>query len=94
MRTTLDLPDDLLKRAKIVAVERGATLREFVANALRRELDEPPSPRRRRLIKPPIRLAADSPLRSMSAEQIKEIESEDEADAACSVLTRRRLWRG
>jgi hypothetical protein len=29
MRTTLDIPDDLLERAKIAAVERGATLREL-----------------------------------------------------------------
>ena len=27
MRTTLDLPDDLMKRAKIAAVKRGSTLR-------------------------------------------------------------------
>jgi hypothetical protein len=38
MRTTLDLPDDLLKHAKIAAVERGTTLRELVEVALKREL--------------------------------------------------------
>ena len=38
MRTTLDLPDDLLRRAKIAAVERGTTLRELVGVALEREL--------------------------------------------------------
>lgn len=85
MRTTLDLPDDLLKRAKIVAVERGATLRELVADALRRELEGSPPPRRRRLTKPPIRLTADSPLRSMSTDQIKVIAAEDEADALRAV---------
>lgn len=85
MRTTLDLPDDLLKRAKIVAVERGATLRELVADALRRELEVSLPPRRRRLTKPPIHLNADSPLRSMSTEQIKEIEAKDEADALRAV---------
>jgi hypothetical protein len=88
MRTTLDIPDDLLKRAKIVAVERGATLRELVTDALRRELEGSPPPRRR-LTKPPIRLAADSPLRSMSTEQIKEIEAEDEANALRAVYRRR-----
>lgn len=41
MRTTLDLPDDILKRAKIVAVERGTTLRELVGQALVRELAQP-----------------------------------------------------
>ncbi len=38
MRTTLDIPEDLLKRAKIEAVQRGTTLRELVGAALEREL--------------------------------------------------------
>ena len=38
MRTTLDLPDELMKRAKIAAVKRGVTLRELVGAALDREL--------------------------------------------------------
>ncbi len=52
MRTTLDLPDDLLRRAKIAAVERGTTLRDLVGAALERELAAPrskaPKPRRTR----------------------------------------------
>jgi hypothetical protein len=36
MRTTLDLPDDILRRAKIEAVERGSTLRQLVIDALQR----------------------------------------------------------
>lgn len=39
MRTTLDLPDPLVRRAKIAAVERGVTLRELVRTALAKELD-------------------------------------------------------
>lgn len=38
MRTTLDLPGELLRQAKIAAVERGTTLRELVGQALAREL--------------------------------------------------------
>ena len=38
MRTSIDLPDDLLRRAKITAVERGTTLRELVELALSSEL--------------------------------------------------------
>ena len=50
MRTTLDLPDELLKRAKIAAVERGTSLREIVGAALERELNRPsePKPMRKR----------------------------------------------
>lgn len=38
MRTTLDLPDDLVRQAKILAVQLGSTLRELVAAGLQREL--------------------------------------------------------
>jgi hypothetical protein len=44
MRTTLDLPDELLKRAKIAAVERGVTLRELIGSALVRDLAAGPPP--------------------------------------------------
>lgn len=51
MRITLDLPDDLLKRAKIAALERGTSLRDLVGAALERELDLPsePKPMRKRV---------------------------------------------
>lgn len=38
MKTTLDLPDDLLIEAKTVAARRRTTLKAIVENALRREL--------------------------------------------------------
>jgi len=50
MRTTLDLPDAILQRAKTVAVERGTTLRDLVRQALVHELGlrEPEPPLRQR----------------------------------------------
>ena len=53
MRTTLDLPDDILRRARIEAVERGSTLR------------------------PPVKLAADAPLRRLRPEAVKRLDAED-----------------
>jgi hypothetical protein len=44
MRTTLDLPDQLMKRAKIAAAERGVTLRELIGSALARDLAAGPPP--------------------------------------------------
>lgn len=38
MKTTLDLPDDLLIEAKAVAARRRMTLKDMVAHALRREI--------------------------------------------------------
>ena len=49
MKTTLDLPDDLLIEAKAVAARRRTTLKAMVVHALRRE------------IAPAVELDADSP---------------------------------
>jgi len=49
MKTTLDLPDDLLIEAKAVAARRRTTLKAMVEHALRRE------------IAPAVELDADSP---------------------------------
>jgi hypothetical protein len=56
MRTTFDLPDELMKRAKIAAVKRGSTLRDLVAEALRRLLADQSPPERRRMTEAPIKL--------------------------------------
>ena len=95
MRTTLDLPDDVLRRAKIAAVERGSSLRQLVIDALRREMEGAPRSRRR-MTTPPIKLAADAPLRSLDPDDIKRIDSESvtAADVArAMVRTRVRAVR-
>jgi hypothetical protein len=76
MRTTLDLPDDILRRAKIEAVERGSTLRQLVVDALQREMAGTERPRKR-LTRPPIKLAADAPLRRLSPGAVKRLDTED-----------------
>ena len=76
MRTTLDLPDDILRRAKIEAVERGSTLRQLVIDALHREMAGAERPRKR-LVRPPIKLAADAPLRHLRPEAVKRLDAED-----------------
>ena len=78
MRSTFDLPDDLLKRAKIAAVKRGSTLRDLVAEALRRLLADQPAPARKRMTEAPVRLPPGHtiPIRSNS-EIAKMFEQED-----------------
>ncbi len=50
MRTTVDLPDDLFRRAKITAASRGQKFKDLVEEGLRRVLGEtggaerPPEP--------------------------------------------------
>jgi hypothetical protein len=43
-----------MSRAKIAAVKRGSTLRDLVAEALRRLLAEEPVPKRKRMTEAPI----------------------------------------
>lgn len=38
MKTTVEIADDLLKRAKKVAAERGTTLRDLIESGIRIEL--------------------------------------------------------
>lgn len=80
MRTTFDLPDDLMKRAKIAAVRRGSTLRDLVAEALRKLLADQGQPQRQRMDQPPIKLPAGHtiPVRS-NAEIAQLFEQEDVA---------------
>jgi len=76
MRTTLDLPDDILRRAKIEAVERGSTLRQLVIDALQREVASTARPRKR-LARPPIKLAADAPLRRLTPQAVKRLDADE-----------------
>lgn len=41
MRTTIDIPDSLMKKAKIKAVQEGVTLKKFLIHCLEKELSEP-----------------------------------------------------
>ncbi|MGN8226086.1 hypothetical protein [Gracilimonas sp. BCB1] len=40
MRTSVDLPDELMKKAKIKAVEEGISLKDLIIRSLRNELDQ------------------------------------------------------
>jgi len=42
MRTTIDVPDSLLRRAKTTAAKRNTTFRALVLDALERRLEESP----------------------------------------------------
>lgn len=42
MKTTIDIPEDLYKKAKIRAIERSLTLKQIVLTSLERELEMSP----------------------------------------------------
>jgi hypothetical protein len=78
MRTTLDLPDDLMKRDKIAAVKRGSSLRDLVAEALSRLLAEPSSPKRKRMTEAPIKLPPGHTIPIRSNSEIAQLFDQDE----------------
>ena len=78
MRTTFDLPDDLMKRAKIAAVKRGSTLRDLVAEALRRLLAEQSAPERKRMTEAPIRLPPGHTIPILSNSRIAQLFDEED----------------
>lgn len=79
MRSTFDLPDDLVKQAKLTAIKRGVPLRDLVAEGLRKVLARPDSPRARTKL-PNIRIAEDAPVRYLTPAGIKKLEAEQEAE--------------
>ncbi len=46
MRTTLDLPDQVLTKAKVMAAEEGVSLKTIVTRALQNEIAKPTDPDR------------------------------------------------
>ena len=56
MKTTIDLPEEILHRAKIVAAQRKTTLKELVISGLTHALDTPPEDQALKLSKRAARL--------------------------------------
>lgn len=44
MKTTIDLPDELVRQVKEVAMSRGATMRELMIDGLRSEIERRTAP--------------------------------------------------
>jgi hypothetical protein len=45
MRTTIDMPDDLMRAAKVTAAEHGESLKDLVSRAVAHEIGVPARPR-------------------------------------------------
>jgi len=84
MKTTLDLPDDLVRAVKIRAVEEHKKLKDFVADLLRRGLAQERSTTkvRKRVKLPLIKCAHPAPPgEEMTPERVAEVLLEEEAGA-------------
>jgi hypothetical protein len=95
MKTTLDLPDDLLIEAKSLAARRKTTLRAIVESALRREMRpaaemDNPDPDKFEVGPLGFLVLKRQPGETISLEQIKTIEEEvDEEEFQRAIHPRR-----
>lgn len=67
-----------MKRAKIAAVRRGSSLRDLVAEALRRLLAAESAPARKRMTEAPIKLAAGHPIPILTNEELAQLFDQDD----------------
>lgn len=83
MKTTLDLPDDLMRAVKIRAVEENRRLKDTIADVLRGGLSQGrgvPAAGRRRLKLPLVECAHEArPDQEMTPERVAEVLLEEEA---------------
>jgi plasmid stability protein len=83
MKTTLDLPDDLMRAVKIRAVEENRTLKATIADLLRRGLAQPSGvpPTVRQRVRLPLVQCAHEARRGedMTPERVAEVLIEEEA---------------
>lgn len=70
MRTTVDIPDELLRRAKSEAALRGRKLKDLVEEGLRLVLAAPPAGGEQPPAKPPRKLTAHDLLKDLIFEGV------------------------
>jgi hypothetical protein len=73
MRTTVELPDELLQQIKFRALEERITLKDFLVRAAQHELERPTEPRRTRLSFPLIHTKGKGVIRSMTNAEIDDL---------------------
>lgn len=92
MKTTIELPDDLFREAKTLAVRRKTTLKALIEGALRREIspaafEENPDPAKYE-IGPFGILSLKKTGRTLAPRQMRKLIEQDQEDEDAPVITR------
>ncbi len=92
MKTTLDLPDDLLRAMKMQAVQEGRKFKDVAAEIFRRGLPQPPPaasrPARHRVKLPLIKAEPGARPFELTGERIHDLEMESEMESYEASLRR------
>ena len=88
MKTTLDLPDDLMREVKIRAVKENRKLKDAIADLLKRGLArEPIVPAKRRRVRLPlVRCAHEARREEMTPQRVAEILLGEESEATRGLM--------
>ena len=89
MRTTLEIPDDLLMAAKRVALERRSTLREVVTEGLRFVIESEMRNQTKNVFDSPVHISPENPLPALSNEEISTLFEQEDLDHLREVHSRR-----
>lgn len=86
MRTTIDLPDSLLRQAKARAALEGLTLKELITGYVVQGLQQGTMPREaqpRQRSAPPLiaRSATGEPIPALSADEVAELEIQEDLES-------------
>jgi hypothetical protein len=76
MKTTLEIPDELYRRAKIQAASENRKMKDLVSDGLRVVLGlaiQPPSRRPRRMEKPPVKIRKGNKIPVLSNDAMAEL---------------------
>ena len=80
MRTTVDLPDSLFRKAKAIASLKGLTLKQFITGAIERELSADNVPLKKRRITLPLIPSKRPGSVVLSGEMISRILDQEDVD--------------
>jgi Ribbon-helix-helix protein, copG family len=80
MRTTVRLPDDLLRRAKRKAAAEGRTLTQLIEDGLRAVVDEMPKSARRRRVVLPVSKGTGGPEPGIDVTRLSEIQEMEDLE--------------
>ena len=80
MRTTVDLPDSLFRKAKAIASLKGLTLKQFITGAIERELSADNVPLKQHRITLPLIPSKSPGSVVLSGEMISRILDQEDVD--------------
>lgn len=89
MRTTIEIPDELLLSAKRAALERRSTLKELVIEGLKLALEGSRIGASKKIFNTPVHILPEHPLPPLTHQEISLLLEEEETEHQRAIYSRR-----